>query len=129
MALVRVPGDPLFPCRSHMKLLAVPTERLSLCATQAPCVSRCNQIACVADHAASDHSIPASPSATTKDHHGASLAPKIAFQYQAETSGQPAPLSSRITSHTVNLSSRFVARKQPIAIPVASLRAGIGVML
>src|SRR5712672_3148260 len=77
----------------------------------------------------SGHSFFASPSATTKDHQGARLAPKIAFQYQAETSGQPSPLSSRITSHTVKFSLRLVARKQPIAVPVASLRAGIGVML
>jgi hypothetical protein len=49
---------------------------------------------------------------TTNDHHGPRLAPDIAFQYHAETSGQIAPCSSRIISHTATASPPRPVRKQ-----------------
>ena len=67
-------------------------------------------------------------SAMTNDHHGPGLAPNIALQYHAETSGQIAPCSSRIISHTATASSPWPARKQLIAASDAFFLTGIGVM-
>src|SRR5437764_13235492 len=66
--------------------------------------------------------------ATTNDHHGGGLDRSMPSQYQAETSDQLPPRSSRITSQIVKLTPCKVARKQPMVLPSLHLRAAICVI-